>query len=273
MTTPATSPSSQTTKTSTTTAAALAAFCLAGLLLAPAAGAQVCGDVTNDNKVTVSDAQSVLRFSVGQEVDLICQDQCAALEPRIAALEALLAHVTIDGDNLVLTGMNFQVLSGSGDTDGDTNGTGNVIIGYNESNSSQDDKDGSHNLIIGMDHSYSSFGGIVAGQDNTISAESSSVLGGAGNEASGDGSVVVAGQNNESRNITSAVLGGENNLANGRSCAISSGTLNLCTNLASAINGGSQNFCSGAGSVIGGGSNRTLGSNLGWLAGSLGPVF
>jgi hypothetical protein len=52
-----------------------------------------------------------------------------------------------------------------------------------------------------------------------------------------------------------------------------SGGGNLCSGLASLVDGGDSNTCTGAGSVIGGGSNRTLGSNLGWLAGSFGPTF
>jgi len=265
-----------TPKTTLTTAAkiilSLPALCLAGLLLAPAAGAQ-CGDVNADNNVTAADAQRVLRAAVGQPVDLICEGECSALEPRLAALEALLANVTIVGDNLVLTGMNFQVVSGTGDTDGDVNGTGNIIIGYDEDNDSSDEKSGSHNLVVGRFHSYSNYGGIVAGEDNEITGQSSAVLGGARNSTDGDGGVVVGGLENQADADTSVVLAGENNRANGRSCSISGGGGNLCTGLASSVSGGSDNFVSGAGSVIGGGSNRTLGSNLGWLAGSFGPVF
>ena len=89
MTTPTTIP----TTTAKSSQVVLAA-CLACLLLAPAASAQVCGDVNADNEVTASDAQRVLKASVGQPVDLVCQDQCAALETRLAALEEIgRAHV------------------------------------------------------------------------------------------------------------------------------------------------------------------------------------
>ncbi|HEY2774252.1 MAG TPA: hypothetical protein VGK20_09395 [Candidatus Binatia bacterium] len=252
----------------------------AGLLGAGRASAQTCGDVNGDDKVTAADSLLVLKASVGQDVALTCTDQCAALaaqvaalDTRTAALETLLAHVTISGSNLVLTGMNFQVVSGSGTSDGSINGKGNIIIGYDESNSNKEKKTGSHNLVIGKNHSYEAFEGIVAGEDNIISGDVASVLGGTQNTASGNGAIVVGGQNNEARQTTSIVVAGEQNLANGRSCVVTAGAQNLCTGLAGAVDGGSQNFCSGAGSVIGGGSNRTLGSSLGWLAGSLGPVF
>ncbi len=283
---------------------ALAAALLAGLVLAVPAGAQVCGDVTGDDEISVSDAQRVLKASVGQPVELVCTDSCAELEPRIAALEALLANVTVVGDNLVLTGMNFQVVSGSGDTDGTVNGTGNIILGYNE-DGDNDDRDGSHNLILGMDHGYSSYGGIVAGNDNEITAPWASVLGGSTNLSSGnsavvvggrdnvasgkvgavvggidnsskgEGAVIVGGEQNDSDQTTTVVVGGESNRANGRSCVIVSGAQNLCTGRSSSVAGGSLNLCSSNGSVIGGGSSRTLGgaSPNGWLAASLGPLY
>ncbi len=71
--------------------------------------------------------------------------------------------------------MNFQVVSGNDTetTDGVINGTGNIIIGYNEGTS--EERTGSHNLVIGTDHSFSSYGGIVAGTDNEIAAPSASL--------------------------------------------------------------------------------------------------
>lgn len=239
-------------------AAVLAAF-LSCLVLVSTARAQVCGDVNGDDEVSISDAQAVLKVSVGQDVNLICED-CSALEARVAALEALLANLSIAGDNLVLTGMNFQVVSGSGDTDGDVNGTGNIIIGYDEKDDNQDENSGSHNLVVGRNHSYESYGGIVAGEDNVISRQSASVLGGVRNSADGAGAVVVGGQLNRADGLTSVVVAGETNRTTGRS---------------SSIDGGASNLCSSTASVIGGGSNRTLGgvSPSGWLAASLGPLY
>jgi len=249
----------------------LAAALVCGAFVTPAF-AQVCGDVNADDKITTSDAQRVLKAAVGQPVELVCTDQCAQLETRLAAVEALLAHVTIVGNNLMLTGMNFQVVSGEGATDGDINGTGNVIIGYDESNGN-DKKTGSHNLVIGRDHSYPTYGGIVAGEDNEITGNTASVLGGTGNSTDGNGAVVVGGQNNQADGETSVVLAGENNRTLGRSCSISAGTHNVCNGGASAVSGGNLNLCTGTAAAIGGGGQRTLGSPGAWLAGTLGPVF
>lgn len=244
-TTTVTMPTSNPTPTPRTlvpAARVLAATVLAGWMgLVPAAQAQVCGDVTDDDKITTSDALRVLKASVGQDVELICTDQCAALETRLAALEALLANVTIDGNNLVLTGMNFQVVSGSGTTNGTVNGKGNIIIGYNESNNAQDKRTGSHDLVIGRYHSYSSYGGIIAGEDNQATGTLASVLGGRTNLSSGDGSVVVSGQDNEASEETAVVVGGENNEASGQSSAVVGGASNLASGDGSVVVSGQDN--------------------------------
>jgi hypothetical protein len=223
---------------------------LAGLASAPVAHAQVCGDVTDDDLITTTDALRVLKAAVGQDVELICTDQCAALETRLAALETLLANLTIDGDNLVLTGMNFQVVSGSGTTNGTVNGKGNIILGYNESNNNQDKRTGSHDLVVGRYHSYSSYGGILAGEDNQVTGKSASVLGGATNIASGDGSVVVSGQGNEASEDTSVVVAGEDNEASGQSSAVLGGASNLASGDGSVVVSGQDNEARQVSSVI-----------------------
>lgn len=271
---PVTTPQTPATRPVPFRTALVAAAALAALLTGPAsARAQVCGDVNEDNKVTATDAQKVLRAAVGQPVELICTDQCAALEARVAALEALLANVTVDGDNLVLTGMNLQVVSGSGTTNGTVNGTGNLIVGYNETNEGNEKRTGSHNLVVGRYHGYSNYGGIVAGEDNVITGKVASVLGGAQNLASGDGSVVVAGEDNWASSATSVVLAGEANRSNARSCSVLSGQSNLCSGILSTVVGGSNNTCTGQGSVLAGGSSRVLNSNVALLLASLGTYF
>jgi hypothetical protein len=57
---------------------------------------------------------------------------------------------------------------------------------------------GSHNLVIGMGNQFTAaaFGGLVAGEQNTISNEAVSVTGGYGNTASGRQSSVSGGVDN-----------------------------------------------------------------------------
>ncbi len=127
------------------------------------------------------------------------------------------------------------------------NGLGNLIIGYDEGVAGQYPANfGCHNLILGVDNSYSSYGGIVAGTDNSIEAPSASVLGGVGNDNTGNNCVIVSGQSNK---------------INGQSSAILSGVRNLITSEESAVIAGESNIVTGAyGCVVGGKQNVVLGS-------------
>jgi hypothetical protein len=57
-----------------TVAAIAASLALTATLATVAHAAPVCGDVNDNDSVTSSDALAVLRYSVGQQVDLICPD-------------------------------------------------------------------------------------------------------------------------------------------------------------------------------------------------------
>jgi hypothetical protein len=74
----------------------------------------------------------------------------------IGALETTFAGVSRAGDLLTFSGMNVQVVGGSGQTAG-VNGLGNLIVGYNENNVAAT-RTGSHNLVVGYDHEYTSSG-------------------------------------------------------------------------------------------------------------------
>ncbi|TFH18686.1 MAG: hypothetical protein E4H03_14390, partial [Myxococcales bacterium] len=172
-------------------AIAAASFCILGTA---AAHAGPCGDVNGDGTVAVTDALMVLKQSTGAGIDMHCDEEPdtgdADLEARVAALEALLASAELVGDTIVFSGVNVQIVDGSGSTDGgDTeecrkdkdcsdgalctdfgrcvlgDGVGNLIIGYNEADS-DDLKIGSHNAIIGARHTYTGYGAIVAGENN-----------------------------------------------------------------------------------------------------------
>jgi hypothetical protein len=107
------------------------------------------------------------------------QAKADALAQLVAALSF---HHSVP--TMVFTGVNVQIVSGSGATDGTVNGTGNLIIGYNATTTSPT-QTGSHNLVVGDEHTFSSFGGLVAGFENAITGQWASVSGGTGNTASG----------------------------------------------------------------------------------------
>jgi hypothetical protein len=208
-----------------------------------------------------------------------------------------------DGEATVrLSGVNLQVVSGSGATDGPVNGRGNVVIGYAEKtcradgmpcrvaadcavnrcvpyvvypqsafctltaqacvtdadcrdNVCGDDRGGSHNLVVGAGHRYSSYGGILGGASNEVSAPSS-VAFGQGNVASGFASSVTGGSLNTSQGIQTSVAGGRSNVAgDGTPLPESYGLLN---GVAASVAGGRDNVASGAWSVVSGGASNTV---------------
>ena len=108
-------------------------------------------------------------------------------------------EIGVIGPNIIFSGANIHIVSGSGATDdnGNPTGLGNLIIGYDEdpeSLSGSDaayaarwslsaqpgDRGGSHNLVIGRGNRFTqaAFGGLVAGELNTISNVGASVSGG-----------------------------------------------------------------------------------------------
>ena len=190
-------------------------------------------------------------------------ERVAALESAVSALEAKTADMsvtTVDGYPVVrFSGVNVQVVSGSGTTGGVVNGTGNLIVGYN-SNSS-DTRTGSHNLIVGDLHSYSSHGGLVAGWNNTLSGVGASVTGGVANTASGERSSVTGGAANTASGRWSSVSGGGNNQASGEKSSASGGESNLASGTLSSVSGGDDNAATNShSSVSGGGSNLASGT-------------
>lgn len=224
-------------------------------------------------------------------VPLTSASQVNALEARIATLEAnitnlmaLLNGVTREQDTIRFSGVNVQVVSGSGETEGEVNGLGNLIVGYNEERLLGNDRTGSHNLIVGKRHNYSSYGGIVVGNSNAISGDYASVTAGAGNEASGSYSGVSGGASNEASGSYSSVSAGNINTASGVDSSVSGGFFNTASGNRSNVSGGSENTASGEGSsisggyknqtasarsTIGGGANRAVIGDDDWRAGSL----
>ncbi|MFQ5581333.1 MAG: hypothetical protein ACE5F3_01740 [Mariprofundaceae bacterium] len=132
----------------------------------------------------------------------------AGLTKQIAELQAKLKHVSVKGTEMHITGANLHVESGSGSTEGETNGLGNVIIGYNETRGSGDKHTGSHNLVIGGKHNFSSYGGIVAGYENDIAGPYASISGGTRNQALGEFTSITGGRENVAQGANSAISGG-----------------------------------------------------------------
>ncbi len=180
-------------------------------------------------------------------------DRLAALESEVSALQATTASMsalTVDGHPTVrFSDVNVQIVDASGDTDGDVNGRGNLIIGYNEDFFAAEVRTGSHNLVIGPDHSYTSYGGAVIGESNNITAKYTTVTGGRGNTAGGNWASVSSGVGNTASGPYASVSGGSANTSSGSRASVAGGDSNTADGSYSSVTGGSLKSCSTSYSV------------------------
>lgn len=164
-------------------------------------------------------------------------------------------------DTLTISGMNVQVVNGAGSANTEMqtpNGAGNLIIGYNANRSPAlfgfNRRTGSHNFVLGDFSNYTSYGGIVAGSANQITAPYASVIGGSTNGATRSFATVTGGQSNHASGHHSSVTGGLGNTASGHS---------------SSVTGGANNASVGEYSSVSGGNGHTAAGTDDWVAGGL----
>ena len=207
----------------------------------------------------------------------VAADDSKLLEGLVARFEALQSKVTgleaemetkqdaMDclyqvGNGLYVDGCNLHVQDGTGSSDGyttETNGLGDLIVGYNEDHPYGGDvpaleKTGSHNLIVGPYHTYTNYSGLVTGSDNTITGFGAAVTGGQYNVASGPGSSVSGGALNTASEDWSSVSGGSGNEASGVGSSVSGGWDNTASGDVSSVSGGWHNTASGTASSVNG---------------------
>ena len=135
--------------------------------------------------------------------------QIVALQAEVDSLKLLTASMNADANNVYFTGVNVNVRDGTGRTDCEScNSLGNLIVGYDEQRINGSDKSGSHKLVVGKLHNYQSYGGFVAGYQNTVSGPASSVSGGGGSTAEELSSTVSGGGGSTASGQYSSVSGG-----------------------------------------------------------------
>ncbi len=192
--------------------------------------------------------------------------ETSGLDPLIVASMSL---EDLDGDlsneTIRFTGMNIQIVDGSGDTEGAVNGVGNLIVGYNELRGGGDDRSGSHNIELGMGNNYTLYGGAVFGINGEVSGRHATVLGGQSNTAAGDFSIVSGGLGNQASGNHSAVSGGAINTAEGLYSVVSGGYNNFAVGENSVVSGGYDNHANGDESVVSGGGHLTEPDIQGYL--------
>jgi hypothetical protein len=152
--------------------------------------------------------------------------------------------------------VNVQIVNGQGKT-ATVNGEGNLVVGYDENPGAERGKPGvqtgSHNVILGEEQEFTSYGGLVVGEGNSITGPFASVSGGTFNTASGAESAVSGGAQNEASAHAASVSGGWTNTASADTSSVSGGYKNTASGERASVSGGSENSAKGNYSSILGG--------------------
>jgi hypothetical protein len=128
-----------------------------------------------------------------------------------------MTHFSVQDGDVVLTGTNLRIVSGTGATNdnGELTGLGNLVIGYGQP-SRQVETAGSHNLVVGTQHQYTSHSGILSGTNHTLHSVAGAIIGGRSNQATdAPYGVIIGGSNNAVHSNTSTIVGGYENTISG----------------------------------------------------------
>jgi trimeric autotransporter adhesin len=187
-------------------------------------------------------------------------------------LDKLLSHMTFTESGvggkptIQFSGVNIQIVSGAGKTSAAVNGEGNLVIGYDE-NGGKHEQTGSHDLILGEEQTFTSYGGIVAGWGDTISAPFASVSGGRSNSASRESASVSGGINGVASGFVASVSGGRSANATGNESWVGGGFNNIASGEEASASGGYQNVASGGTASVSGGFANKVPGVLSWVGG------
>ena len=189
-----------------------------------------------------------------QEQITSLEGQLQAQEQAIASLAPLLSLVPVaerssfGQDTWNLSGLNVRLDNGAGTTYGTSNGLGNLILGYNESEGGHRDAEGnymegevrvgSHNLVVGAGHTYGSNGSFLGGYNNALFGQGASILSGQASLATGTWSAILGGLDNRATASNACISGGHSNTASGDRASVSGGLLNISAGIATSILGG-----------------------------------
>jgi hypothetical protein len=251
----------------------------------------------------------VIRILIQQVLQL--QQQVAALQTQVnnlstqtGPLDAIAPYVSLQTNGSIKTvlfsGVNVQVVNGLNSTT-TANGMGNLIIGYNEADTTARSlctvgangannpptpsvdlatctaaggqwvttgfKTGSHYLVVGSQNNYSRWGGIVGGFQNTSNYDYANASGGQLNISSNRYNSVSGGWRNFASGDYSSISGGSLSTSSGHLSSISGGDSNTASGENSSVVAGAGNTASGILSAVTGGNNQTASGDLSSVSG------
>lgn len=212
--------------------------------------------------------------------------EVSALQSKVAALEEKLSKISYEPKGLnglptiKISGANLQVVNGTGAIQ-NVNGLGNVIIGYDE-HAADIKQTGSHNLVLGDRQTFTSWGGLLAGSKNSVTAplgvsfgfandvkaKWATITGGYFNVAGGNGSSISGGSESETMGELASISAGLRNHADGTWSSVAGGLDNTAGGQYATVGGGQQNGAPGKiSSVSGGKGNHAVGEASSILGG------
>ncbi len=212
------------------------------------------------------------RTAIAQTTNITLQN----LANRLSAVEGKTRFMSseLGAKTTTFSGCNVIINNGGGSTaasvtTGAGAGLGNLIIGYNATRGT-DTRTGSHNLILGDQNDYSSYGGLVAGQYNSVSAPYASISGGYGGIASGFWATIHGGVYNTASGYIASVSSGYSNTASGAYASVSGGAFNAAIGDSASVSGGYGNLASGLYASVSGGAFNTANMNSASVSGGYG---
>ena len=137
---------------------------------------------------------------------------------------------------LRISGVNLQLLDGSGKTDSKT-GKGNLILGYNETPGAQT---GSHNVIVGDSHTATGYASRRSPATRTSPRATTSCSAASATSPPASTRPITGGYNNTASGTYGAVAGGGGNLAGAIAGSVSGG----CGNVAGTGTSTKESTCS-----------------------------
>ena len=211
--------------------------------------------ISDDDMSLPSILEQLAELLVAQQEQIASlEDQLQGQEQAIASLAPLLSLVPVaerssfGQDTWNLSGLNVRLDNGAGTTYGASNGLGNLILGYNESEGGHRDAEGnfmdgevrvgSHNLVVGAGHTYGSNGSLLGGYNNSLFGQGSAILSGQASLATGTWSAILGGLDNRATATNTCISGGHSNTASGDRASVSGGLLNISSGIATSILGG-----------------------------------
>ena len=211
--------------------------------------------ISDDDMSLPSILEQLAGLLVAQQEQIASlEEQLLGQEQAIASLAPLLSLVPVAERSSFgqytwnLSGLNVRLDNGAGTTYGASNGLGNLILGYNESEGGHRDAEGnfvdgevrvgSHNLVVGAGHTYGSNGSLLGGYNNSLFGQGSAILSGQASLATGTWSAILGGLDNRATATNTCISGGHSNTASGDRASVSGGLLNISSGIATSILGG-----------------------------------